>query len=321
MKKTICVLLALLLAAGVFSGCTAQNQTGAKKSIVVTVFPIYDWVMNLLGDAADEWDVTFLLDDGVDLHSYQPTAQDMVKIAACDVFLYVGGTSDAWVADARKGTVNPNQQALNLIEILGSGAKEEELVEGMQAEEAEEDGEETEYDEHVWLSLKNAELFVSTIAETLSAIDRENAALYGANALNYLQALSTLDAEYSAMVAAAKRTTVLFGDRFPFRYLTDDYGLTYYAAFVGCSAEAEASFETVIFLAGKVDELDLPVVLTLEGTDHSLARTIISNTNAKTAQIVTINSMQSTTAKDTEAGQTYLGIMEQNLEALRQALN
>lgn len=321
MKKTICVLLALLLAAGVFSGCTAQNQTGAKKSIVVTVFPIYDWVMNLLGDAADEWDVTFLLDDGVDLHSYQPTAQDMVKIAACDVFLYVGGTSDAWVADARKGAVNPNQQALNLIEILGSGAKEEELVEGMQAEEAEEDGEETEYDEHVWLSLKNAELFVSTIAETLSAIDRENAALYGANALNYLQALSALDAEYSAMVATAKRTTVLFGDRFPFRYLTDDYGLTYYAAFVGCSAEAEASFETVIFLAGKVDELDLPVVLTLEGTDHSLARTIISNTNAKTAQIVTINSMQSTTAKDTEAGQTYLGIMEQNLEALRQALN
>ena len=321
MKKTICVLLALLLAAGVFSGCTSQNQTGAKKSIVVTVFPIYDWVMNLLGDAADEWDVTFLLDDGVDLHSYQPTAQDMVKIAACDVFLYVGGTSDAWVADARKGAVNPNQQAINLIEILGSGAKEEELVEGMQAEEAEEDGEETEYDEHVWLSLKNAELFVSTIAETLSAIDRENAALYGANALNYLQALSALDAEYSAMVAAAKRTTVLFGDRFPFRYLTDDYGLTYYAAFVGCSAEAEASFETVIFLAGKVDELDLPVVLTLEGTDHSLARTIIGNTNAKTTQIVTINSMQSTTAKDTEAGQTYLGIMEQNLEALRQALN
>lgn len=322
MKRTLCMLLAALLLVSLLVGCGGQTVKNDKKSIVVTVFPIYDWIVNLLGDKVGDWDVTFLLDNGVDLHSYQPTAEDMVKIVSCDLFVYVGGTSDKWVADARKGVVNTAQQALNLMELLGEGAKEEELVEGMQGEEEEEEAEgKIEYDEHVWLSLRNTELFVSEIAKTLSTIDPENASVYAANSLNYLQKLAALDAEYRAAVQAAARTTVLFGDRFPFRYLTDDYGLRYYAAFVGCSAEAEASFETVIFLAGKVDELQLPVVLTLEGTDHSLAQTIIDNTESKSAAIVTMDSMQSTTKIDAEAGASYLAIMEQNLAALTQALN
>lgn len=321
MKKWISVMLAVLLLAGLFAGCAAQKQDNAKKSIVVTVFPIYDWVMTLLGDQADNWDVTFLLDNGVDLHSYQPTADDMVKIYSCDLFIYVGGNSDKWVNDALKNA-NPMPKTINLMELLGSDAKEEELVEGMQGEEEEEEEEEgIEYDEHVWLSLKNTVRFVGAFSEELQKLDTANAGVYADNAASYIEKLNELDAEYEAAVAAAARKTVLFGDRFPFRYLTDDYGLTYYAAFVGCSAEAEASFETVIFLAGKVDELGLPVVLTLEGTNHDLAQTIVDNTAAKTAQIVSMNSMQSTTRKDADAGASYLQIMTDNLAALKQALN
>ena len=178
MKKWICAALAVLLVIGMLAACGAPQQSAAKRSVVVTVFPIYDWVMELLGDMADEWDVIFLLDNGVDLHSYQPTAEDMIKIAACDLFIYVGGNSDNWVADALKGTVNPAQKSINLMETLGDAAKEEEIVEGMEAEEEEEEEEGgTEYDEHVWLSLRCTESFVSSIASTLSAIDAENASM------------------------------------------------------------------------------------------------------------------------------------------------
>ena len=322
MKKLICIALTALLLAGLFAGCATPETGSAKRSVVVTVFPIYDWVVELLGEQAKDWDVTFLLDNGVDLHSYQPTAEDMVKISSCDLFIYVGGNSDACVDDALKGTVNSSQRTISLMEVLGEAAKEEEIVEGMEAEEEEEEEDgEIEYDEHVWLSLRNTVLFTAAISQSLQALDPANADLYATNAAAYTESLNALDAEYSAAAASAARKTVLFGDRFPFRYLTDDYDLTYYAAFVGCSAESEASFETVVFLAGKVDELDLPVVLTLEGTDHSLAQTIIDNTASKSAQIVAMNSMQSTTAKDAAAGASYLQIMRDNLEALKIALN
>ena len=206
--------------------------------------------------------------------------------------------------------------------MLGEQVKEEEVVEGMEAEEEEsEDEDEPEYDEHVWLSLKNAETLCNAITDALETIDPANKDVYAANAAAYLEKLTALDSEYQSMVDNAARKTVLFGDRFPFRYLVDDYGLNYYAAFVGCSAETEASFETISFLSGKVDELGLPCVLTIEGAQHKIAETIVQNTAEKNQSILTLDSMQSTTSTDVANGTTYLSVMESNLNVLKQALN
>ncbi|WP_317399254.1 metal ABC transporter solute-binding protein, Zn/Mn family, partial [Anaerotruncus colihominis] len=179
---------------------------------------------------------------------------------------------------------------------------------------------EAEADEHVWLSLKNAEVLVNAISKSLQEIDPDNKDTYAANSDAYVKKLSALDADYQAAVDGATYKTVLFGDRFPFRYLVDDYGLNYYAAFVGCSAETEASFETVSFLAKKVDELKLPCVLTIEGAQHKIAETIVQNTAEKKQKVLTLDSMQSTTSKDVANGTTYLSVMEKNLSVLKEAL-
>ena len=276
----------------------------------------------ILGDKADHAEVTMLLDNGVDLHSYQPTADDIIKISDCDLFIYVGGESDGWVEDALKEATNKEMQVINLLDVLGEQVKEEEVVEGMEAEEEEsEDEDEPEYDEHVWLSLKNAETLCNAITDALEEIDPANKDAYATNAASYLEKLAALDGEYQTVVDNAARKTVLFGDRFPFRYLVDDYGLSYYAAFAGCSAETEASFETISFLAGKVDELRLPCVLTIEGAQHKIAETIVQNTAEKNQSILTLDSMQSTTSTDVANGTTYLSVMESNLDVLKQALN
>ena len=277
----------------------------------------------ILGDKAEHAEVTMLLDNGVDLHSYQPTADDIIKISDCDLFLYVGGESDGWVEDALKEATNKEMQIINLLDVLGEQVKEEEVVEGMEGEEDEEADEEEgpEYDEHVWLSLKNAETLCNAITDALEEIDPANKDAYATNAASYLEKLAALDGEYQTVVDNAARKTVLFGDRFPFRYLVDDYGLSYYAAFAGCSAETEASFETISFLAGKVDELRLPCVLTIEGAQHKIAETIVQNTAEKNQSILTLDSMQSTTSTDVANGTTYLSVMESNLDVLKQALN
>ena len=320
MKKITALLLALLMLAGVLAGCGKQNDTNKtdKLSIVTTIFPEYDWVREILGDKADSAEITMLLDNGVDLHSYQPTADDLIKISDCDLFVYVGGESDEWVEDALKSAANKDRKVINLLEILGDSVKEEETVEGMQEEEG--DHEEKEYDEHVWLSLKNAQTLVGAISAALQELDPGNKDTYATNAAAYIEKLSALDGEYQAAVDAATYKTLLFGDRFPFRYLVDDYGLSYYAAFVGCSAESEASFETVSFLAKKVEELKLPCVLTIEGKNHKIAETIVQNTAGKNQKILTMDSMQSTTSQDVARGTTYLSLMEKNLDVLKEAL-
>ena len=320
MKKITALLLALLMLAGVLAGCGKQNDTNKtdKLSIVTTIFPEYDWVREILGDKADSAEITMLLDNGVDLHSYQPTADDIIRISDCDLFVYVGGESDEWVEDALKSAANRDRKVINLLEILGDSVKEEETVEGMQEEE--EDHEEKEYDEHVWLSLKNAKTLVGAISAALQELDPDNKDTYAANADAYGQKLSALDAEYQKAVSAGTYKTLLFGDRFPFRYLVDDYGLSYYAAFAGCSAESEASFETVSFLARKVEELKLPCVLTIEGAQHKIAETIVQNTAEKNQKILTMDSMQSTTSQDVARGTTYLSLMAKNLDVLKEAL-
>ena len=501
MKKITALLLALMMLAGIFAGCGKPKDTGkaGKLKVVTTIFPEYDWVRAILGDKADNAEVTMLLDNGVDLHSYQPTADDIVKISDCDLFVYVGGESDGWVENALKNAANRNMKVINLLEVLGDSVKTEETVEGMQEDghdhghshdeqlteddikdrtlsdfagawkslhpyllngdldkfcqhraEEDEDSSTTkdtylekyktswqcdaekisingntitfiyaggktvsaeytyagyqpklddegnirsvryqfettsadapkyvqfndhghepgeaehfhiyfgndgfdalmsaktnpffvkdalsaedildelmghdhgeEKDEHVWLSLKNAQALCVTIADALCAIDPDNKNTYIANAAAYRDKLAALDADYKAAVDAASNKTVLFGDRFPFRYLVDDYGLRYYAAFAGCSAETEASFETVSFLAKKVDELGLPCVLTIEGAQHRIAETIVQNTAGKNQKVLTMDSMQSTTSKDVANGTTYLSVMEKNLSVLKEAL-
>lgn len=338
-KMILALVLAMTLIAGLLSGCgresgsdngndngseSGTNKKSDKYSVVCTIFPEYDWVKEIIGENSDKFNMTLLLDNGVDLHSYQPTAEDILTISTCDLFIYVGGESDSWVKDALKESVNKDMKVINLLEVLGDNVKEEEVVEGMEEEEEEEDEEdedEIEYDEHVWLSLKNAEILVDSISNAIQEIDEDNKEIYVKNTDSYISDLDELDQEYQSVVEDAQKDTILFGDRFPFRYLTDDYGLKYYAAFVGCSAETEASFETVIFLAGKIDELSLKNIFVIENSDKKIAQTIISNTTEKDQAILVLDSMQSTTKKDIDSGTTYLSVMRKNLEVLKEALD
>lgn len=344
MKKRIAVrilsaLMALLLLAALcaLAGCRGNADGQEKKlSVVAAVFPVYDWVKNILGDRAESVELTLLLDSGVDLHNYQPTVDDIVKLSNCDLFIYVGGESDGWAADALKDPRNPGRKVINLLEVLGDAAKDEETVAGMEhGDDHEDDHEEAdghedeaeggeghgaEKDEHVWLSLRNAGVFCASIAAQLASLDPDNGETYRKNLQSYTERLNALDGEYRTAVEAGARKTVLFGDRFPFRYLADDYGLDYYAAFPGCSAETEASFETVTFLAGRVDALGLPCVLTVDGARHRIAQTVVENTKDKNQPILTMDSMQSATLADAENGKTYLSVMQKNLEVLKTAL-
>ncbi len=338
MKKYISIFCAVIVLAFTLGGCGKPVATveinsqdtplsaapdNNSLSIVTTIFPEYDWVKEILGDNPANAEVTMLLDNGVDLHSYQPTAEDIMKIATCDLFIYVGGESDEWVEDALNEATNKDMVVVNLLDVLGSDVKEEEIVDGMEAEEEEEESEDEEgpeYDEHVWLSLKNAEKLCAHIKDALVSIDADNSTIYEENATAYIAKLKALDKSYESAVNASSVDTLLFGDRFPFRYLVDDYSLKYYAAFVGCSAETEASFETITFLSGKVDELSLHSIMTIEGGDRKIAETIKDNTSSKDQQILTLDSMQSTTSKDVKNGATYLGTMKSNLEILKEAL-
>ena len=294
---------------GCLSACGSKpDNTSVADSdnlqIVATIFPVYDWIREILGENPAGIELTMLMDSGVDLHSFQPTATDILRVSSCDMFVYVGGESDNWVEDAMKEAANENLKEINLMEILDGDLEEEE----------------PEYDEHIWLSLNNASVLCERLADAIKEMDPEHAEVYETNASAYRQKLTELDDEYRSEISECPQKTVLFGDRFPFRYLTEDYGLDYYAAFAGCSAETEASFETISFLSGKADELGLGCVLTIEGSDQRIAETIVQNTKEKDQKILTMDSMQSTTAKDAEKGISYLSIMESNKEVLREAL-
>ena len=329
--KVLSVLLACLM---IVSGCSlSQSENGKNKkgnnasdgklTVVATIFPEYDWTKNILGENPGEVELTMLLGSGVDLHSYQPSADDIMAIENCDMFIYVGGESDEWVEDVLKRSPDENRVVINRMEVLGDDAKEEEIVEGMEAEEEEEgegEEEETEYDEHVWLSLRCAGIFCDAIEEGLVTIDPANKETYEKNLAAYHDELDALNTEYVQVCEKASHKTLMFGDRFPFRYLTDDYGLVYYAAFAGCSAESEASFKTILFLAEKTEEYNLPAILTIESNDGRIARAVRDNTKDKNQKILVLNSMQSVTDADVKAGVTYLGIMEENLEVLKEAL-
>lgn len=313
MKKIIVLLLGALMVLSVLSGCDKKNDNDNKLKVVTTTFPIYDWVKEILKD--EDVDVSLLQDNGVDLHSYEPTVDDIAKINNTDVFMYVGGESDGWVESVLES--NKNVRVVNLLEVLGDSVKLEEELEGVEHDHEHDHEDEEEYDEHVWLSLRNAKKCVKAIKEVLCELDSSNADRYEKNAEEYIEKLELLDQKYMEVVSNSKNNTLVFGDRFPFRYLVDDYNLNYYAAFVGCSTESEASFNTITFLAKKLDELGLTSILTIEGNNHKIAETIIKNTENKNQEILTLNSMQGSIFE----GDTYLSIMENNLEVLKKALN
>ncbi len=328
MKRIAASLLAAALLAMSLPACAAGFGSSGGISVVCTIFPQFDWTRRILGELEDEVSLTLLLDSGIDLHSYQPSADDIIKISSCDLLIYVGGESESWIDDALREPINDDMVVINLLRELGDGAKEEEIVEGMEHEQDHEHDDDhdhehdyaAEYDEHIWLSLGNAEYLTGIIAKKLGEVDPENADAYAANAAAYIAEIGALDAEYRGEIDSAARKTLLFGDRFPFRYLTDDYGLDYYAAFPGCSAETEASFNTIAFLARMVDELNLSCLLTIEGSSQKIAETIVRNTQKKNQKILTLDSMQSITPSDIKQGATYLSIMKKNLDVLIEAL-
>ena len=318
-SKAFSFAAAAVIAAASLSGCAESRSTDdGRLSIVCTNFAEYDWTRNIIG-STENADITYLLGSGVDIHNYQPSTQDMLTISGCDVFIYSGGESETWVDDAVRNVQNKDIRVLRLFEALGQNLKEEETKEGMAAE-AEEEDDGIEYDEHIWLSLKNAELLCQSICDTVCEADPPHSAAYRSNLDSYEEKLRALDDEYTEMAESSAARTILVGDRFPFRYLVDDYGIDYYAAFAGCSAETNASFETVATLAGKLDELKLGTVFILENSDDSIARSIIDNSKSRDAEIEKLNSLQSVTQKDIDSGVTYLSLMEENLNTLKKVL-
>lgn len=499
MKKIMSIFIAMALLINSLVACGSTDTKQVEQSdnkdikIVATIFPIYDWVKNILGEKFNKDNLSILLDNSVDLHNYQPTSADIIKISNSDLFIYVGGESDEWVEDVLSQVQNKNLKAINLLELLGKDARIEEEKEGMEEDHEhshehdhmdieqsdiknrtltefngkwksiypmldggeldayvtehakehneefaevknelaekwesdiktvsinndiiafekldgskqeakydykgysiikDEDGEiknvrykfetsdneapkfiefndhgympseevehfhmyvgsdsfealdnsvvnpyfvmesldvesiiaqlsgghEEEYDEHVWLSLKNAKKLVPAISNVIKELDSENANLYDANTSKYIEDLQSLDNAYKDMANNAQNKMLIFGDRFPFLYMVKDYGLDYYAAFKGCSAETEASFKTIAFLTQKLDEYNLDYVMTIEGIDHKIAETIIENSNNKNRTILELNSMQSTTTNDINAGANYIDIMKKNLEVLK----
>ena len=313
-----CLLLFLLCLSACGEKPAPDPAEEEPLRVVTTIFPVYDWTREVLGSDAGETELTLLMDRGVDLHSFQPTAQDLIRISSCDLFVYVGGESDAWVEDALKEAVNPDMQVLSLMEVLGDRLREEERIAGMQEERFSE--EEDAYDEHIWLSVRNAEICCGAVAEALAGKDPAHAEDYVANAAAYGEKLAALDSAFEETVREAAGKTVLFADRFPFRYLAEDYGLRYYAAFAGCAAETEASFGTILFLIERIDEEKLGAICVLKDSDGKLARTVRETTADKDQEIVVFDSMQATSGKDIEAGVTYLRVMEENLAALEKAL-
>ncbi|MGI5898516.1 MAG: metal ABC transporter solute-binding protein, Zn/Mn family [Christensenellales bacterium] len=512
-RKLIICAAALLALALIFTSCAELPQNFADKNnggtgggsndeinIIATTFPQYDWLRRIIGNNNENIKLTLLTKSGVDMHSFQPTVDDIAAISVSDMFVYVGGASDAWVEKALENAANKDIVSISMVEVLGDAVKEEEIIEGMEHDHSHGHGEihpedvqdrplsdwqgewqsveialesgfmdeyiahqsgsgqditaakegyaqrwksdyaylsidggsvsfggvplpysyigylivqgdhgssvwygfeaqgggapkyiafsdheiesphdhdgdhdhdhaphfhlrygdesfealtrienwsptffekeafgedmasamedhghshdhDHELDEHVWLSLKNAQTICNYMAEALAGLDADNSDVYLKNSADYIAELAALDDEYQNAVSSASVKTLLFGDRFPFRYLMDDYGIDYFAAFPGCSAETEASFDTIAFLAGKTDELNLNCVLAIDGSDQSIARTIVQSSSAKDQSILVMDSMQSMSASTIDSGATYLSIMQGNLEVLKQALS
>lgn len=333
MKKRI---ISALLAAGITMSTTGCLNTDSsyvplrKKdkttiSVVCTTFPEYDWVRQLIGSHKYNFELTYLLGNGTDIHSFQPSASDMALISGCDLFVCVGGESEEWIDSALREPINKDIRVVELMELLGDRAFTEEQTEGMQTgSENTADCGDAGYDEHVWLSLTNADSFCAEITEQLCALDADHEIDYRASYAEYSAQIKRLDQKYRELFASttdpAKRTLV-FADRFPFRYFIEDYSLDYYAAFPGCSAETEASFETVTFLANKLGEIRSSTLFVIEGSDQKIADAVIESTGREDISVVSLSSLQSVTEDILKNnGTTYIAYMESNYRKLKEVI-
>lgn len=302
-------------------GCGAEipEKDSEKIKVVATIFPPYDFVRQIAGDAVE---LQMLLSPGTESHYYSPTLSDVSDIHESDLFLYVGGTSDTWVADILAVADSEKLHTMALLDVVTP--LEEEIVEGMEQEQHahesdhDHDFEYLAYDEHVWTSPKNAILIVQAICEKLCELDRENAELFRSNTERYLKDLQLLDAEYTELCGNAQRDTLVFAERFPFRYFAHDYNLRYYAAFQGCSSQNEPTLSTIGFLVDKIQEEKIPVVFYIEFSDMTVADRICEETGCKK---LLFHSCHNVVREDFEKGVTYLDLMKTNLLNLREALN
>ncbi len=312
-KRFVALILAVLCAVLCFTACTdnKDEKSDGKLKVVTTIFPPYDFAKQIGGEYVD---VSMLLKPGMESHNFDPTPQDIIKIQDADMFIYVGGESDEWVKDILESGDKKPSCIIELMKVTDNVA--EETVEGMTAEK-EEDSDEIEYDEHVWTSFKNAELIVEAIQTKLCELDNKNKDTYVSRAKDYTKQLGDLEKEYQNAVDNAKNKTLIFADRFPFRYLADEFGLSYYAAFPGCSAETEPSAATVSFLIEKVKEKKIPVVFTIEFSNGKIADTICEATGAKRLEMHSCHNLSS---EMFENGETYISLMKKNLVNLEEAL-
>lgn len=310
-------ILAVLLCCILLTGCGAEPATGQAENgrlqVVTTIFPQYDFTRAIAGDLAD---ITMLLPPGSESHTFEPTPQDIIRIQNCDIFIYGGGESDAWADTILASMDTSNMTIISLMDIVS--VVEEEFVEGMQAEDEHDEDEEAEYDEHVWTAPQNAKIISTVIAEALKERDSANAGVYESNRKAYSQELDDLDAQFRQVVTDGKRNLIVFGDRFPFRYFADAYGLKYYAAFPGCASETEPSAATVAFLIDTVKEKELPVIFHIEFSNESMADTISEGTGAKK---LLLHSCHNVSQADIDNGVTYLQLMQNNVSNLKEALN
>ena len=304
MKKVLSVLLVICLMLCALSLVACSSIDSDKPTIVCTIIPEYDWVLNVLGDEAENYNIVCLCSNGVDIHSYQVSINDTILMSSCDMFIYSGGESQEWVDDVLANAKNKDMLVIKELDVIGDRALPEE--------------DEDEMDEHVWLSLRNAELIVIEIAKQLGVFDPTNKDKYIANAASYNLQLSSLDEKYVEFTSSTTNKLLLFGDRFPFRYMVEDYNLSYYAAFSGCSTETNASVGMIIDLAKKADDNNLSTILRLEDSDGRVAQKIMESSNADI--VLTIDSMQAITMKKYNNGHTYLYAMTYNLDILKLAL-
>ena len=341
-SKLLALSLVFVMFASCFYGCSSdkkEEKSSKKIKVVATIFPVYDFLREIGGDKID---LTMLMTPGAETHSYEPTPKDMKTVSNADLFAYVGGDSDEWVEKILDGNENDKMKVLTLMDCVKTVP--EEHVEGMEEEhdhdhdedadehgdehdhededkdehDHEHDADEPEQDEHVWTSPQNAIQIVKKLTTELSKLDPDNADYYKNNSENYIKKLEDLDKKFEDVVKNGKRKEIIFGDRFPFRYFVDRYGLKYYAAFPGCSTDTEASASTVAFLTNKVKEDQIPVIFHIELSNNKIAESIAESTGAKMLQL---NAVHNVTKEDFEKGETYLSLMEQNLKPLEEALN
>lgn len=320
MKKGLLCLLCVLMLAGCSPAVPAETESD-RLQIVATVFPAYDFARAAAGDAAD---VTLLLPPGMESHSYEPTPADILAVQNCDLFIYLGGESDAWV-DTILTAIEPEGETLRMVDCVE--LLEEEHVEGMQEQsghdhedhDADENhdglGQVVGMDEHVWTSPRNAADITLAIGEKLAELDETNGNFYREHAAAYAVKIDNLDRKFTEFFDSQPSRTIVFGDRFPLRYFAEAYGLDYYAAFPGCGTQTEPSAATIAFLTEKVEAEGLPTIWYIEFSNHLVADCIAEATGTQTAMFHTCHNV---TKAEIDAGATYLSLMEGNLTALQQ---